>query len=252
MNADDGSAVPRPLAIAWGLDEAPTRGPRRELTHEAIVAAAIDLADAGGLAAVTMARVAESLGFTTMSLYRYVSSKDELLTLMLDAAAAHPGDLEVTSDDWRQGLRDVGQLYLDLYARHPWFLDVPLSLQGVMMPNTMRFADATFRAMRTLTTDPALKQTVLISLSMFFRAFGQLRRDLGGPADPAISPATVALLATVVTPERYPDLAPVFRAGGYTPEEPDDRDTTDDFTLGLELFLDGLEAHVARMGKSPG
>lgn len=241
----DETPVPRALAIAWGLDEAPARGPRRELTHETIVAAAIDLADAGGLAAVTMARVAQSLGFTTMSLYRYVSSKDELLTLMLDAAAAYPGDLEVTTDDWRQGLRDVAQLYLDVYARHPWFLDVPLSLQGVLMPNTMRFSDATYRAMRTLPADAGLKQTVLVSLSLFVRAFGQLRRDLGGPADPAISPATVALLAQVVTPERYPDLAPVFGSGGYTGEDPDERDTTDDFTIGLELFLDGLAARVS-------
>lgn len=238
--------MPRALAIAWGLDKVPTRGPRRELTHDTIVAAAIDLADAGGLVAVTMAKVAESLGFTTMSLYRYVSSKDELLTLMLDAAAAHPGDLEVTTEHWRQGLRDVAQLYLDLYARHPWFLDVPLSLQGVLMPNTMRFADATYRAMRTLPVDAGFKQSVLVSLSLFVRAFGQLRRDLGGPADPAISLAAVALLAQVVTPQRYPDLAPVFAAGGYTGDDPDDRDTTDDFTLGLELFLDGLEAHVAR------
>ena len=80
------------------------------------------------------------------------------------------------------------------------------------MPNTMRFADATYRAMRTLPADSAFKQNVLVSLSMFFRAFGQLRRDLGRAGDPAISPATVALLAQVITPERYPDLAPVFRS----------------------------------------
>ena len=73
------TGLPRAVMIAWGMEEAPQRGPSRGLSHEKIVAAGIDLADAEGLGAVTMQAVARSLGFTTMSLYRYVSSKDELL-----------------------------------------------------------------------------------------------------------------------------------------------------------------------------
>ncbi|HET9020905.1 MAG TPA: TetR/AcrR family transcriptional regulator [Ornithinibacter sp.] len=244
--------LPRALGIAWGVETAPTRGPRRGLSHDAIVRSAIDLADAGGLGAVTMARVAEALGFTTMSLYRYVTSKEELVVLMQDAAATHPRELDVATDDWRQGLRDVAHLQLDVFARHPWILDVPLSVQGVLMPNAMRFADATYRAMRTLPADDALKQSVLLSLSMFVRVFGQLRRDLGAAGTPDISPATITLLAQVVTPERYPDLAPVFRSGGYTGEDPGGGDGTDDFAVGLELFLDGLDAHVSRAAEGGG
>src|SRR6478752_5986461 len=185
--------IPRALVIAWGLEEAPRRGPRRELTHDAIARAAVAIADDGGLGAVTMGRVAASLGFTTMSLYRYVSSKDELVMLMQDAATEVDGELEVSTDDWRQGLRDIAALHLQLYARHPWFLDVPLSLEGVLMPNNMRVADATYRAMRTL------------------------------PAD----------------------VAPVFRSGGYAGDDPGNSDGTDDFGIGLELFLSGLEAKVS-------
>ena len=77
-------------AIAWGMEVAPPRDRSGELSHEAIVDAAVELADAGGLGAVTMAKVAEALGFTTMSLYRYVSSKDELILLMQDAVLREP------------------------------------------------------------------------------------------------------------------------------------------------------------------
>ena len=237
--------IPRALVIAWGLEEAPRRGPRRELTHDAIARAAVAIADDGGLGAVTMGRVAASLGFTTMSLYRYVSNKDELVMLMQDAATEIVGEVAVSTDDWRQGLRDIAALHLQLYARHPWFLDVPLSLEGVLMPNNIRVADATYRAMRTLPADDALKQAVLLSLSMYVRAFGLLHRDLRAKDAPDISAETIDLLGQVVTPERFPDLAPVFRSGGYAGDDPGNSNGTDDFGIGLELFLSGLEAKVS-------
>ena len=186
-----------------------------------------------------MARIAESLGFTTMSLYRYVSSKDELVMLMQDAATEVIGEVEVSTDDWRQGLRDIAALHLRLYARHPWFLDVPLSLEAVLMPNNIRVADATYRAMRTLPADDALKQAVLLSLSMYVRAFGLLHRDLQATDITDISPATIDLLGQVVTPERFPDLAPVFRSGGYAGDDPGTGKATDDFGIGLEASSAG-------------
>ena len=242
---DDEGVVPRVLAVAWGMHEAPARGPRRELSHEAIVEAAIGLADAGGLAAVTMSKVAEAVGFTTMSLYRYVSSKTELIVLMQDAVAREPDVVPVDERDWRQGLRDFAAAQRAVYADHPWVLDVPLSLLNVLMPNNMKMADAAYRAMRTLPADDGLKQSVLLSLSMFVRSYGQLERDTReSAADADISPATIAMLAEVVTVERFPDLAPVFLVGGYTGDPPGEGDAVDDFAVGLQLFLDGLEAQV--------
>lgn len=242
---DDEGVVPRVLAVSWGMHEAPARGPRRELSHEAIVEAAIGLADAGGLAAVTMSKVAEAVGFTTMSLYRYVSSKTELIVLMQDAVAREPEVVPVDERDWRQGLRDFAAAQRVVYADHPWVLDVPLSLLNVLMPNNMKMADAAYRAMRTLPADDGLKQSVLLSLSMFVRSYGQLERDTReSAADADISPATIAMLAEVVTVERFPDLAPVFLVGGYTGDPPGEGDALDDFEVGLQLFLDGLEAQV--------
>jgi len=240
------SGMPRVLAIAWGMDVAPARGPRRELSHEGILDAAIELADAGGLAAVTMARVAEALGFTTMALYRYVASKDELIALMQDAVAREPQVPPVDAQDWRRGLRDFAALQRDLYAAHPWVLDVPLSLTNVLMPNNVKFADSAYRAMRTLPAGSDVKQAVLLSLSMFVRVFGQLERDLGAAGtDAEIDPSALVALAEVITPERFPDLAPVLASGGYTGDPPGEGDALDDFELGLSLLLEGLAAWTA-------
>src|SRR5699024_2885648 len=98
--------IPRAVAIAWGMHEVPERGPRRGLSHERIVRAAIEIADADGLAAVTMQRVARALEFTTMSLYRYVASKDELLALMQDAATRPPPVQQWPPDGpWQEAIR---------------------------------------------------------------------------------------------------------------------------------------------------
>jgi AcrR family transcriptional regulator len=240
------AGLPRVLAVAWGMHEAPVRGPKRELSHEAIVEAAIELADAGGLAGVTMAKVAEALGFTTMSLYRYVASKDELIALMQDTVANEPEVPAVDADDWRRGLRDFAAMQRALYADHPWVLDVPLSLTNVLMPNNVKFADAAYRAMRTLPAGTDVKQAVLLSLSMFVRVFGQLERDIAaaGP-DAELGPLALQALAEVITPERFPDLAPVLVTGGYTGDPPGGGDAMDDFELGLQLLLDGLGAWTA-------
>ena len=80
--SDDRTVLPPSLELLWGRREVGRRGPKPGLNVDAIVAAAVDIANAEGLAAVSMARVAKAVGFTTMSLYRYVTNKDELLQLM--------------------------------------------------------------------------------------------------------------------------------------------------------------------------
>src|SRR6516162_2662775 len=86
MSEPDRADLPDTVAVAWGVRDRPHKGPRPGLSLERIVAAAVRLADAEGLAAVSMSRVAAELGAAPMSLYRHVTAKDELLTLMLDAA----------------------------------------------------------------------------------------------------------------------------------------------------------------------
>ena len=86
----DETGLPAEIALLWGLREAPRRGRKPSLTVQDVTRAAIEVADAEGLGAVSMARVAKQLGNSTMALYRYVESKESLLKLMADAALDEP------------------------------------------------------------------------------------------------------------------------------------------------------------------
>src|SRR3954470_22437129 len=106
------------MSLVWMT---PTPPARRSLSRHAIVAAAMDVADARGAAELTMAAVADRLGdYTSMSLYRYVQSKVGLVDLMLDAAIAEV-PLPDPAPGWRAALRQLG---LDSWAmahRHLWY-----------------------------------------------------------------------------------------------------------------------------------
>jgi AcrR family transcriptional regulator len=116
------------------------------LSVDAIVEAAVGLADAEGLEAVSMARVANDLGFTTMSLYRYVSSKDELLQLMWNASAQGAEKLVLAGDDWRQRLRAWAMVQRGGLDRHPWITQMPMAAPP-LAPNSLTFVE---RGLETL------------------------------------------------------------------------------------------------------
>ena len=82
--------LPAVVQRLWGAAAPRRRGPRPALSVAQIVQAALDLADAEGLAAVSMARIADAVGYTPMALYRHVSGKEELLVLMADAVRCRP------------------------------------------------------------------------------------------------------------------------------------------------------------------
>src|SRR5699024_9723831 len=121
-----GGGTPPPLlARLWRLPPAERRGRPARLTLDQVVTHAVGLADAGGLEAVTIPRVADAVGCSTMARYRHVSSKDELLVLMSDLAAGSPPD-DSGSGSWREGLRAWAEsLYGDMSA-HPWNIHVPI------------------------------------------------------------------------------------------------------------------------------
>src|ERR1700748_1555159 len=112
--------LPPVIELLWGRRERGKRGPRPGLSADAIVDAAVRIADAEGLEAITMARVAAKLGFTTMSLYRYVASKDELLQLMWNGSALGAEDLVIEGDGWREQLRAWSLVQWEMLERHPW------------------------------------------------------------------------------------------------------------------------------------
>jgi AcrR family transcriptional regulator len=117
----------RTLRLLWRETPAPSRGPRPGLTVDGVVAAAIELADAEGLAAVTMRRLARSLGVAPMSLYTYVPGKAELLDLMLDSVYARMSRPDLAGLGWRERVTAVATENRDLFRRHPWAATVSTS-----------------------------------------------------------------------------------------------------------------------------
>lgn len=109
--------------LLWGTRHSPSRGPKPAMSVERITDAAIAIADAEGIAAVSMQRIAADLGFTKMALYRYVPGKAELVALMIDTAVGEPPVLD-PSGGWRTGLTEWAAHLLHGSQRHPWLLGV--------------------------------------------------------------------------------------------------------------------------------
>src|SRR6516165_5850819 len=116
---DDDHLIPPSIELAWGRRQKATRGPKPGLTLDRIVAAGIKVAMTEGIGALSMTRVAAELGVGTMSLYRYVSAKDELLTLMVDTALGLPPEAPA-GEDWRSGITRWAVGIRTAYHRHPW------------------------------------------------------------------------------------------------------------------------------------
>jgi AcrR family transcriptional regulator len=112
----------RAIELLWGVPGPPRRGPKPKLAVTDGVRAGLRVADADGLAAVTVRRVADELGVAPMSLYTYVPGRDALRELMLDYAHGElPGELP---EGWRAALTEVAEDLWRLYHRHPWLLDL--------------------------------------------------------------------------------------------------------------------------------
>src|SRR6187431_2667513 len=174
--------LPRGVALAWGIAAHPQRGPKRELSIERIVDAAVEIADAEGLGAVSMSRVAASLGFTTMSLYRYVTSKDDLILLMQEEATlvAVPPDDSVERD-WRDGVTAWVLAMRAAYREHPWLVDIPIS-GAPITPNSLTLVDWFLREVRDLPLTDAEKMSALLLVTSYARATSAQDRDLRAAA----------------------------------------------------------------------
>jgi AcrR family transcriptional regulator len=231
--ASDGD-LPRGIALAWGVAANPQRGPRRELNLEGIVEAAVRIADADGLGAVSMASVSTALGFTTMSLYRYVSAKDDLVLLMQESGMGLPPLSIGEADSWRDGLTRWCRAVLAVYDAHPWLLDIPIDSEPTT-PNFLAWLDAGLSILVETPLTQTARVSALLLLSGHSRWAAGVIRNQDGPAVPA------DVLAEFVTQEQFPFLAPALAAGAFS----DGEDGAFDF--GLLRILDGLEVHLAEL-----
>ncbi|WP_285587304.1 TetR/AcrR family transcriptional regulator [Herbidospora sp. NBRC 101105] len=115
----------------WTLPERPARGPKPVYSRAQITEAAIRIADAEGLEAATMRRIAAEIGAGAMSLYRYVPSRDNLIELMADRLTGEIDLTGVPSGDWRADLTRYADGLRAMWRRHPWIAAVQRSLPGL-------------------------------------------------------------------------------------------------------------------------
>ena len=246
MDDQIGTGLPASIEAAWGVRTRPNKGPRPALSLERIVAAAVKVAAADGLQAVSMSRVAGELGVSTMSLYRYVAAKDELLALMADLPFEAPPARRGPEESWRDGLSRWAWTELAVYRRNPWVLRIPISGPPVT-PNAIAWLERGLDALRDTGLVEGEKLSVMLLLTGFVRSQAMLEADIaaaqaagGAPPDPELMGAYGRLLARLTDPERFPALHAVIAAGVF--DEPDEPDY--DFNFGLERVLDGIETLI--------
>jgi AcrR family transcriptional regulator len=239
-----GDAV-RSLELLWGVRERPNRGPKPGLRLERIVQAAIELADSEGLSALSMQRVAEKLGFTTMSLYRYVPSKAELLDLMLDTVTGELPLLDSVPGGWRVKLEASALADWALYHRHLWFLQVT-PVRPVMGPNGMASYDASIRAVSGIGLTDREMLAVVHLVDGYVRGAGRLSVDAivaeheTGVTDEQWWSERAYFWEKLFEPSRHPTLAKVLASGALDAHP----FTEEGFVFGLQRVLDGIEALV--------
>ncbi|MGW0231712.1 TetR/AcrR family transcriptional regulator [Actinopolymorpha singaporensis] len=250
MGSDD-DYVPAPLRRLWRIPETSRLGRPAALDVNQVVAAAVEIADREGLGGVTLPRVGKNLGFTGMSLYRHVGSKDELLTLMADAALGEPPSID--SRDWREGLRTWAYAQREVFRRRPWLTRVPVSGPPAG-PHQVAWMEAALKVLSGTHLDWGAKMGILLLVSGYVaqsvRQSGELAEGRAeGQGQVEAERAYGRALERLVEPGRFPQTAQMFSSGLFEASPPDTSDTAAsdaDFAFGLELILDGVAGRVER------
>jgi AcrR family transcriptional regulator len=240
--------LPRVLRLLWGHDEPARPGPKPGLSIGAIAAAAVKIADADGLGAVSMAKVAAELGFTTMSLYRYVASKDDLYVVMLDEAYGPPELGDLTGLGWRERLTVWATAARDMLLQRPWILQVPIS-EPPLAPNQMSWMEAGLQALAGTGLTEQEKLSSMLLVDVYVRGIIQLTTYMrfankqAGITEQEADLVYGRRLEAVIDPDQLPGVAAAFGSGSLT----DGSDfATDEFGFGLGAVLDGIAALIER------
>ncbi|NUP25662.1 MAG: TetR/AcrR family transcriptional regulator [Nocardia sp.] len=238
-------ALPPGLAAAWGVTGVgPRRGPKPAHTVEEIVTVATHLADTEGLAAASLPKVAGRIGVTTNALYRYISSRDELISLVADRAWGDPPALR--NGNWRDGAALWSRRLFERFLSRPWLLDAPTTIP--LTPHNAAWLDALITALAP--TGMAAQQMLNCAylLDSHARYGADLHRNTPAPvalrrANPdqqqAIR-ATRLFLYEQLRARNLNAVAELLEDPAYLTDEP----PLDGFEFGLARILDGIEAYI--------
>lgn len=245
--SDDSLLTPA-LAKAWGVSAAAARGPKPSLSAERIISAAIDVAAADGVDAVSMKRVASELGTGPMSLYRHISSKEELLSLMVDTAVGPPEPgLPTDADTWRSGITRWAWDLRARYQQHLWTMNVPIPGPPIT-PNSVRWFETALRCFARGGLTETEQTSAVLLVSMFVRSESTLTAQITAAMQRSNSTEVLtgyaALLRRLTNRDDFPAVTRVLQAGVFDADDELDFD----FTFGLERILDGVAALTRESG----
>jgi DNA-binding transcriptional regulator YhcF (GntR family) len=237
-----GTVVAAPAGARRGTRQAPDVH-EKELSRRRIVRAAITLADADGVAELSMRRIAGHLGVATMSLYRHVDNRDALVNLMIDEVMGEEPLPDPPPPGWRARLETMARAQWTLFRRHPWLAGTMALLRPNIVPRAMAHSEWALAAFED--TRVPLEQRMYVSILLFayVRGLAQdleaeqaARRDTGLTAEEWMETNDEALAAILAG-----NALPMMRrltADGF------DFDLDRMFTLGLDLFLDGVATRI--------
>jgi Predicted transcriptional regulators len=224
------------------------------LTLDRIVRTAIGIADAEGLAALSMRRVARALGAGAMSLYRYVPSRAELVALMVEAVFGEIRYPDPGPDDWRARVEFVARQEWEMYRRHPWVLAIVAGTRRPPLgPNVLATVEWVLEAIDGYGLAPPVAAQIYLMVSdyvqgaaLYVRTEVEAERASGLSAEQWWS-AEEPVLVELLRSGRFPRLARLYaQAPGASWA------VGKDFEFGLRRVLDGIAVFLAETAGKPG
>jgi AcrR family transcriptional regulator len=230
-------------------EPAAVRTRRAGLTQREIVETGVRIADADGLPHVTMRRVADSLGVSTMALYRHVPNKTDLTLRMTDSVFAGVRLPEIPIVAWRRRLETTAHLFWEVLSRHPWAAEVFSISRPQPMPNVLPLAEWSLSTLRTMGFGTHDMLCAHINLFAHVRGMAlarlveaQAEKDTGMPADDWMRHHDRDLRRWVDS-AGHPGL-------GYVIREPFDFDLDMVFEYRWQRLLDGIDARRRALARS--
>lgn len=222
----------------WERPEPPDRPVPAPLSRERIVRVAIQLADADGLDAVSLRKVAAELDVRPMRLYGYIAGKDELLDLMVDAVHA---EIRPVGDGWREVLRSLAEVTRHAVHEHEWLADL-LGGRPQLGPHALAGGETVLAALDGIDVDAVMPMVAAVNAYVV----GAVRREIAdrraeratGLDEKRWQAALGPYLERTFATGRFPALATVVRDAAH-------HDADHTFRTGLDFLLDGIEARIS-------